>query len=442
MKYFISLLSLALIGIVSCQSGDETIGLNIAPDTQLNVQLIDTITVQASTILSDTITTSASTALLLGRMANPRTGSVRASAYFQVINAGAFALSGNASRIRYDSIVLQLRYARAYGDTLTRQRVSVHTLKNLPADNKIYYNQDSLPYNAVPLASRTFVARPITDTTVNLRLPDSLGRRIFDLIRTEQLTSNESLLELLPGLVLLPGPTDNAAIVTFAATRSQIQLFYHDVDLDITRYRLTFGVRAGVTQFNNIRHDRRGTALNRLTEPRRQEIDSRLTNDESYVQLGGGLRTVLRIPGLDNLRAIDGFASINRVDLIVGTTRQTLRDNLPPPAQLQLQLLNANNEVINDPAQSSFLFDYSNQPLVANYQFDPFAPTLVDNYTFSLTRYVSNLAKGLVSNRALLLTIPQAIPDNGLSLNRLVIGGPRNPDRDNRIRLRVFYTTR
>ncbi len=439
MKHLVFLLCAGLLGLWGCQSGSEIIGLDNSSSNQLNVLLIDTLTVNSATIITDSIQTSGSGVLLVGRTVNRQSGNVLARAFFQPNINGAFALNGDANRIKYDSLVLQLRYRRAnfynaaYGDTTQLQNISFVPFKSLPDDATIYYNSDQVPLADTPLASVQYRPRPLSDTTINLRLPNTLGQKLFDLIRTGTLADNDALREILPGFALLPGITDNGAIVTFLTT-SRIALFYHDSDFDINKYQFLINIRAGNTQFNYIENDRTGTPLASLIVPRQDVVDSRLSNEETYVQFGAGLRTVYSVPGLSNLKNIPGFANINRAELIIKPLRFSASNNTPLPTSLILQPVNANNGV------NGTLVSYSGTQVASNLLTDYSLVVPTFQYSFTLTNFVSNIAKGTSPNQGLLLA-PASGTDLGLAFNRVALGSQRNPNKDVRLQFRVYYTT-
>jgi hypothetical protein len=439
MKHLVFLFFAGLLALGGCQSGSEIVGLANTTD-QLNIRQTDTLTVTSSTILADSIQTSGSGLLLVGRTVNVRSGTVLARAFFQPFANNGFALSGTESRIQYDSLVLQLGYRKAanynaaYGDTSQTQTLNLFQYKTRPDEGDTYFNTSQLPLADRPLVSLRYRPRPGADAFLRVKLPDALGRQLFDLIRSGKLANNDELLDILPGFALLPGATDDGAILTFLNT-SGIILYYHDSDLDVNKYQFGIGIRAGNSQFNYIENNRKGTPLAGLSAPGRDAVASRLTNEETYVQYGAGLRTIYRIPGLDNLRLIPGFANVNRAELIVKPLRFSLRDNAIPPTQLVLQPINANNE-----ATASSLINFDGTPVVAPLQVDnsQLLPTYF--YSFLLTGFVSGVAKGTIPNQGLLLA-PQPGSDQGLAVSRTALGSQRNPDKDSRLVFRVFYTT-
>ncbi len=445
MKHFALLFCTGLVGLWACQSGSDIIGIDSGTATPLNVLLIDTMTVTASTTLSDTIITSGSNVLLVGRSVNAPSGNVLARAFFQPTVTGTYTFSGDANRIQFDSLVLQLRYQgypATYGDTSQVQQLMLYPLVKKPDPDSVHYNSQQLRWASTPIAVRTYKPRPYTnrDSSVNIRLPNTLGKQLFDQIRTGQLTDNEGLLSLLPGFALIPSMTENGAIVTFSAgasgnrPASQIVMYYHDTDYDVNKYKFAFDILQGNTQFNYIENDRRGTPLAKLKIPRDDVVPSAQTNEETYVQYGAGLRTIYRIPGLDVLKSIPGFADINRAELIVKPLRFDRNNNTPLPQTLALQPVNINNQV------NGTLLSYSGQQVASGLLTDFTQVVQSYQYAFTLTNFVSNIAKGTSPNQGLMVA-PLNGSDVGLALNRVALGSQRYANKDFRLTFRVYYTT-
>ena len=80
--WYAGLLWLAGIVLFACQSGDLNVGQSVINPQELQVQSIDSITVQTSTVMKpDSFVTSGDVNLLVGRWADPQTGTMTAQSF-------------------------------------------------------------------------------------------------------------------------------------------------------------------------------------------------------------------------------------------------------------------------------------------------------------------------------------------------------------------------
>ena len=94
--------------------------------SQTQFVLIDTMSIDLSTLIIDSIETSSTENMLVGRYSDPELGNVVSSSYFQIGVPASTALDENEI---YDSLTLVLNYGDlAYGDTLQPQTLKVYRL--------------------------------------------------------------------------------------------------------------------------------------------------------------------------------------------------------------------------------------------------------------------------------------------------------------------------
>lgn len=105
--WYAGLLLLTGFIVVACQSGDLNVGQSVINPQGLLVQPIDTITVQASTVLRvDSFATSSSGALVVGQWTDAQTGQMTAKS-FASLNYVSNSLA-SLTNIQLDSVVLEL----------------------------------------------------------------------------------------------------------------------------------------------------------------------------------------------------------------------------------------------------------------------------------------------------------------------------------------------
>jgi hypothetical protein len=445
-------LSLLLVA-AACSNvpGDIGIGLPSA-DANTGAYLVDTLTIRASTVLRDSIVTSSSNLLLVGRYRDPQLGIITAKSYVTLNLGGTF--TPDQSQV-YDSLVLVLKPLAAnstnpnarYGDTTKTQTLAeVHRLTAFVPSNQYGFASPKLTsmsnlvqpaaVNEKEIKQR---ARPSL-TTLRVRLSSTFGQELLQAGKTRQLTSQEQMDARYPGLALLPGATDEAALVEYQATNdaSALILYYHDPVDPSTPISHSFGLSTG-RHFYQAEADRSAIAgLGALTTSLGQ-IPSALTTQQTYIQGVLGLQTKIEIPYLTNLRGFGKNIVVTSAVMTAQVPDNTsgIRMNMAPPAMLSLYLTNQNNRLVSlepvsgtrlasdvTPTGSTSNFDYRTD--IAN-----LAGINQSGYRWSVLSYCQNVINGQISNDGLLLnTTTPATPE------RVVLGGPNRAN--NKLQLRLY----
>lgn len=411
---------------LACEKGDELVGQQLLPNTQLEVQLVDTFTVATATVRSDTFVTSSDTVLLAGHLADATTGKLHTSSFADLTyTPNNFP---ELSQIRFDSLVVLLRYVYAYGDTTQTFSLGLHRLTE-PFDNALtYYNRDALAYEPQAVVAKAFVPRPrFGDQLLRMRLPDALGRRFYDDLRSRVISDQETLEAFLRGFALVEDGNQAAAVLGFSAGNSVLRLYYRDLTSDAGK-SLYLDFKLATRRFNRIVNASDNTPLAGL-QNRGDAVSSRLTNHLSFVQTAAGLRTRLALPPLQSLKELDKFLAINHVELVIHPVRSGLKDNAPPPAQLVLYQTNSLNE------QLTQVYSEGTTPAVATYGLNQFSVEGEDEYVFNLTNYVNAVLANQTQQKDFILNAAS----RGM-VERLALGSRQYPASTDRIQFRVFFT--
>ncbi len=438
-RFFTRLLLPAFIGLgaAACQSGDTGVGQGIVSPTELSIQLVDTISVQASTILADTFITSVDNNILVGQWNDPQTGRTVAEGYAGV----NYSPQTLATRLqpRFDSLTFELPYGFRYGDTTRAVTMQVSRLASRILPTRVYYNTDKAAVQSTPLATKTFVPSiSENNRLLRIRLADALGKQFFDRLVDATIDSDEAMTNFWTGFAFSPvittGSTQPNTLLglNMAANQGALVLYFHGNDTPQIRQSIRFGL--SFVHYSNIMNQVAGSALAGLVN-RQSSVSSNLTNRTTFVSPIARLHTRLVIPGLSTIPLPAGFAGINRAELIIQPVRGNLRDNINPPSALVLWQANAANELLQ-PVQGGTT---GGTQATAFYQIDGSNALLPDQYLFNLTEYVSSIIRKQTPNRALILTTPtnpQQIPP--VSPQRVVLGDGRNAT--DRIRLRLYLT--
>jgi hypothetical protein len=408
--------------LAACQSEEDAFDIDLGNIDLAQAQLIDTFTVRTATVQLDSVATSNAPRLLVGRQRDARVGTVRAQAHVEFALGDEFRLTDDDL---FDSIQLSLTYDYHFGDTAQAQTLAVHELSRLMDFSETYYNTSTTPLVPAPLAQVRFRSSPTGNKRkLDIRLPDELGRRLYQAAIAGELTTNDNFLELIKGLALVPGPTDEAAILGFRTDSTQLILHYHREGFQ-DREELTRRFRANL-RFNQVGADRQRTPLAALAQPR-QSLSANQTGQEVYVQAGTGLGVRIDFPHLPILRNYTR-GSLNAAKLVVRTLPGTVEPNTPAPA-LTLYRINSRNQALSVLPQS-FSRDRGQ---IATYTVDP--ATGEGRYEFEILQYVDGIIQTQGTEWDGLVLVPV---ERSHATDRLVLGGNRHPNF--RLKLDLFFT--
>lgn len=425
---------LLLTGLVlfACQSGDLNLGQSVINPLQLQIQSVDTVTIQTSTVMRpDSFVTSSDPNLLLGQWNDATTGKLTAR-NFTSVNYVSNPLAGQAG-LQLDSLVLELNYAYAYGDTTTQFSLSVNPLLR-SINPQFYYNTNSLPYQATAIAQKSVLLQPVTrGAQIRLRLSDTLARTFFTKLVGNEINDYATLTNFLPGFALNSTSKANT-FIGISPNTSGLRLYYRTNDINQTAASVLFPF-SGV-YFTQLQSDLTGTPLSAL-RTRFDAVSSRLTDNTTFVLPAAQLQTRIELPYLEQFARPEGYADLNKALLTVRPVRRDFRDNTPPPTQLALYFTNTQNDLLSTPLPGGII---GNSPAAAVYDYDRTALTLTDEYTFDLTYYIGQIIKRRASSQPLILTIPAGtqltLRDR---IQRVVLGNQQRPN--DQFKLQLFFTS-
>ncbi len=430
----------------SCQSGDPDVGQNIITPNQLEIQFIDTVSVFTSTVATpDSFATSGDSTLLVGHWRDPQAGATDASSFGTPVYVGNSLADLTDADVDYDSLVFELPYSYVYGDTTQLVTLQTFRLTTPLRNDRIYYSNNTVPYQTTPFAQRTFYPRARTGREaglVRMRLPDDLGRQLYTKIRNRSIENVDEFQAFLPGLAFTTTSAANL-FMSFSANRSSIALYYHLNDASQTKTVLRFPF-AGA-RFNRVQNNFTGTPLQTL-RTRADRVPSTATNHVTFLTAAPALRTRIDIPGLTALLTNPAYAGINRAELTIQPVFKTQRSFLFGPVPFSGKPYNPNSYLFGQtPAPLALYETNNNNELLGStaingtsvpYAYNTNALDLQDSYTFDLTMYILQVLRRQRSYQPFLLSLPS--PVGATTMERLTIGD-RNSQTDP-IRLRLFVT--
>lgn len=428
----------------SCRK-PNLIGDDLLPEEDLlNSSRIDTFQIITYTDYEDSVVTSQNLFYALGSLNSDIYGKSTAGIYAQIKLPTNNLNFGEGASI--DSIVLTMDYSAFYGDAEAEHRISVYRLTEHMQSGRLYYSDTRFHILPVALGKKTFVPN-LTDSVelnngvkqephLRIKLYDSFGRNIINL-DTLVLENDTSFLSYLPGFYIEPdtsaGYSNGMMYFDMLSTLSGVTVYYRNTEADSLSVRFPFS----------------GVKTNRFTHtyPADAEVTPHLTTPNTtigdpvtYVQGLGGLRTIVKIPTIENLQDV----SINKAELTVyvagGTTSQ-----FPSPPKLLLTQLDSSghnfyylqlysyevySSIVDDVLGSN---DIGGVPTQVTDRYG--TPALVCKY--NITRHVQEIIEGSITNNGFSLT---CFPGNRIA-NSLTLAGSDCLRFTNRPYLTITYTT-
>lgn len=467
MKFYkIDLLTL-LIGLflfASCKSSN-TIGLDVNPETAIEGQLVDTLTIRTQTLLDEPTSTAGLVRYPLGYFTDPFFGTTEASIAMSV-NLPNSAYSFNAAAA-LDSAILVLPYSTEfYGDSTSTYSVDVHQLTgNLSTQTTFMSNRnwafntssDQVPNGVIGnFTGRIKPNTPIRVTEVKTNAPDTVANMKALRIRLDNNFVTNNILKMPAGGLVNSAFFNNAfkglhlsinkqrsagtgamAFFDFSSTNSRLELHYKQPNATTATKTDTVAALFSISNTINpvaatVKHDYSGT-----------EIETQLNNTEvqypvTYLQGPTGLRNKISFPHLSSFKEkLGGKVIINKAELVLDLSAGTDVAPFVPAARLALYRNDIAGQRVNIPdnlnSDQRVLVDFGGKYNGVN-----------KNYTFIITSYLQDLLDGKTEDYGTFLSTT-AITEADFSLNaiptsgsRAIIGSFTNPA--NKVKLNIYYT--
>ncbi len=402
--------------------------------------------------------------MALGKLSDPVFGSTTADMYFNLSSASY----GSSPFVNYDavqgidSVVLQLAYVGAYGDSsgsssLTAQVAEIAKSNDFTDTTYYRYDLDGPPTGS-SIGTKTFSVRQFKDTIaiINkprdttrfanvLRIPvsNSLGDRLarFDTANNGAFKNDSLFRTQFRGLAVKTTAVSGPGVLTYfdlSSAATQLVVYFRvrrDGVLDTTSAVFRHSVPS---QINSIKRTPGGEYQANLNASAPQQLYIQSSPQGSYASLFAN--------GLSNFPN----KIIHRAELIAYRVPTTLDNIFTPPNRLFLDHKGASDT-------ASFLFDNDIQSAGdGSFNLSLFGGTLrSDNsYRFNITRYVQGIVTRKDPNDTLRIYAPLRtfvysklfnqrvnIPVLSVIANgRVTLAGAAYPDPAKRIRLRIVYS--
>lgn len=287
--------------------------------------MIDTLTLQSSTVKIDSLASNASGRLLMGCNYNSFSGYKYADPYFEM----QFGDAINYTTFDYDSLYLVLNYDKYYtGDTTVTQPFEVYQLSEQMALNNNYlYTTSYFPTFDFTLGTFDLAPHPQSKKEITVRLSDFIGKKLAGMLKrkSDTITTQSLFLEFFKGLTIksphdakgavlgISAPsstssTNDATSGTTTTTTSttasgpEMRLYFHlnpnPNDLHGLYYKFTF-YSDGI-YYNQVTNNKASSMIGSIPESE-YEISSQQTDNEVLVQSGMQTYAKIKIPYVDNL---------------------------------------------------------------------------------------------------------------------------------------------
>lgn len=438
MHKFILMLFFALT-ILSCgtdtDAGEFVVGSDYLAVNN-KVILIDTVTVEMSTINFDSLVTSSQSRILVGNYEDPIFGKIKSDSYFQLAANSYSLISGGSDtesvNYVFDSISMILKYDNYhYGDTTRVQKFDIHRITQNVKPNKdddSFYNNSTLTYGNEILGSASYIPRPTEKDSINIKMDPIFGEDMFQKIKKREITGLANFTEYLKGLVLVPSSTNSSSIIGFNTGTSVVRMYYSKYQSDEEKsYYIDFTIDDISKQFNSISSDKIGTLIQNLPIST-GTLSSSLTNKQGFIQSGAGVACRIDFPNIKQLKYISEKGAIVDAQLILKPVNNSYSEQYPLSDSLRVYVadkLNRISSVLQNSAGSSV---YG----LLNKKTDEFNENI--GYTVAVGGFLQKeMWKQTDSKSSLILTLPSI----SKGVNRIVLGDQKH--LDNKIQLKIYY---
>ncbi|HEY8689415.1 MAG TPA: DUF4270 family protein [Chitinophagaceae bacterium] len=413
----------------------------------------------------------------LGYISNdPYFGITKATIYTE-LKPGVFPFyfPANPTDRTLDSVVLVLRYTKAFGDSATPQSVTVNEVSPNNGLNFIPDSSTCTSYLVKPaiLGSATYIPQRLRDTVrvfgdtmgtpiqLRIKLSASLGQKFLsqDSSATSFYNTDSSFRDAFKGFAISSGITGNGLSyfnLTDPITKLAIYYKYKRPGLTDTAVVTYFNLNFGNASANNILRTRGASEITNVSNANSNPAGDNFV----YVQTSPGSYATLKIPGLPGL----SNRIIHRAELIVDQVYSSspLNQTFAPPDYLFLDLKDTGVNYLPVPCDFSApggtpdISTYGGYKRIAT---DAFGNTIA-RYTFNISRYVQKIVTNHRTSSVLRLSAPHYVATslgyvdecgngvapllfllNNIASGSLKVGGKYSlPLSSNGIRLHIIYS--
>ncbi len=285
----------------------------IKPSSRL--VLVDTLSINVSTVVMDSITTSGKDLLLAGTYTDPRLGKIISKSYFQV----SFPKSTPQEDEIFDSISLIITYSGySHGDTTWLEKLMVKRLteKLQLKEQNSFYNTSHLDYDQTSLGELVFYPRPSSNEKIAIPLSKDFGQEIFDYLNQSQDDEfkDDEFNNFFKGLVLVPDDITGNSIIGYMVSDTSllVRIYSHTVDNELNTNEINLPVKNKNLQFNQISCDWTNNPAF-INHMQKNGIPASETGNMSFINAGLGMFTKFSFPTMSSLIEFENCALVRAV---------------------------------------------------------------------------------------------------------------------------------
>lgn len=426
--------------IISCDSdvdaGEFVVGSDYLA-LKNKVILIDTLTVDVSTVKLDSLVTSGGSRILVGNYDDPLFGKVKSDSYFQVSTSSYNLYSQNsdtdATGYVFDSIAMILRYDDYYyADTTKVQTLSIHrVLKNFKpnVNDASFYNNSSLAYDDNSLGTITYKPNPLGKDSINIKMDNQFGIELFNKFKNNEIENATDFTDYLKGFVLKSSSASSSSVIGFNLS-SVLRLYYSKGKGDTgDDYAMDFTISDTNKQFNAVSSDRTGTLIQDLPLSK-MSLSSVYTGNKGFIQSGAGIACRVDFPSIKQLKYLAEKGAIVDAKLIIRPIKNSYSEMFPLPENLSVYVVDKLNRY------KSTLTNSEGETVVAtlNRADDEFDENV--GYELSIGSFLQKeMLKESDSKSGLLFTFT----DLSKIVDRVVLGD--QTEKESKMKLQIYYIT-
>ncbi|MXV13967.1 DUF4270 domain-containing protein [Hufsiella ginkgonis] len=386
----------------SCSKVDDSVGLDVDPQNQIDAKLVDTASIRTNTVKDDTVATNGLSQHPFGYLQDSELGTTEANIAL-TITSPTTDLSFGTSPV-LDSAVLVLKYGNEfYGDSVSSQyRVDVRELNETFTNTTAYYNtkvwnvkpdvvggklfkkftiHDSVRVNYIRDAKRdTMITR-----SPHIRIPINaafINNKFFN-APAGTFATTTAFQAYMKGLYLSINKTQSTGkggIGFFdlaTADSSRLEIYYRNIaGTTIDTNFVNFGVTA-TNAAASIVHTYSTAVQTQLSNPAQQF-------PTVYVKPLAGLRTRVFFPYITKLKEL-GNITINKAELVI----QVADTQLDPAQRLTLYRTDIASQRVDVPDNNL------NDPrYLSEFSFGGGYDKTRKRYIINVTSYIQDLISG------------------------------------------------
>jgi hypothetical protein len=426
------------IVIVSCDSDIDTGTFVVGSDyleINNNVILVDTMTVDVSTIQLDSLVTSSKYRITVGSYDDPVFGKVQANSYFQ-LSGSSYTINASSSDTEggnyvFDSIRMVMKLDKYYyGDTTQVHSFSIHRLQQkvkTSLEDNTFHNDSSLSYDSESLGTISFKPKPNSQDSVSVVLSNDFGNALFQKLKSKDITNSDEFIEYFKGFVIKTSTSNSSNVIGFDLS-SELRLYYSKyLSQSENSLVVSFGIYDGAKQFNNFSLDKTGTLIENLPNSK-SKLSSVNTSNKGFIQSGTGIACRVDFPNIKQLKRLYDNGAIIEAQFTIKPVTGTYSSKYPLADSLEVYVCDNLNRIKRRLTSSTGSSVYA----VLNNTSDEFNEE--KGYKLSLTTFLQSELVKLSDAKSSLIFV---LPSLSKGVNRLVLADQKS--KENKLQLKIYY---